>query len=167
MAYTADVHGRIRDAVAAALRGVAETMYADGDGAFGVPAEQVYAVNKFVRTQVDLPAVVVSYEGLAEQVRGGTNREDDVAYPVFVGLYVNGPVNNETAAGGPTLTQFRDTVRGLFHNRRLAGVPEVYQCEVSPQPLVQEGLPGYEQLATSVVVTAAARVERNPTWSKT
>lgn len=154
---TPDIHQRIRDAIAEAIREIAASL--------NLPDEHVYSLEQVDHNRIDKPAIVVSYEAGSEEMLGGSNVCDHIGYPVLVALYNNGPVNTPEDGSGPSITQFRDTVRALFNTKRLPAVGAVYNCRIVPQPMINVLLPQYEQLQTAIGVVAEAEVERANTWS--
>ncbi len=160
---TPPIHERIREAIASELRAIGVEL-ADGSPV-EPPWNRAYAMELWEPKQAVLPCLSVTYEGGEEQFRGGTNASDDIGYPVLVAMHGVGPVNTPNDRTGTLPIEFRDRVRGRFHLKHLAGVPEVWQCEFVPNPIINLELPQYEKLTTAVAIIAWARVERAYTGS--
>lgn len=154
-----DIYERIRDAVRDAIIAVAVD---DLD----LEADSVYSAESFDANRTNLPAVAVTYEGGALQFTGGTNASDYVVYPVLVGLYGAGPMNEPGQRNGPTLTHFQDVMRGLFHMKKLtAMLDDVIECKINPAPILNPLLPQFEKLLVGVGVNVEAKVPRAKTSS--
>ncbi len=102
-------------------------------GLAGIPSGQVY-LRKFItdRGGTILPAVIVAHPGI-ETVLPGTNERDDWGYPVVVALV---SVGNQDLTVSNTELLWREQVRKLFHNKRLATPAVNYVCLVEPGPIV-------------------------------
>ncbi len=120
---------------------------------------RVYEMEVFKRKNIDLPCVVVSYAGTEYEV-GGTNVHDDMAFPLLVGLYTVQPSEDPP---GMELTYFRQVMRLLFNNKRLAGVPLVYQVGYDGNgPQYLEGSENaFQDLRGSCFVAPVARLLRS------
>lgn len=151
----APLHERIREAIAAVVKTLGT----------GKVWERTYSMELWEPKQAILPCICVSYEGGEEQLRGGTNASDDIGYPVLVAMHGVGPINTPDDRQGITPIEFRDRIRAAFHLKHLAGIPEVWQCEFVPNPIINLELPQYEKLTTAVAVVAVARVDRAYTGS--
>lgn len=86
---------------------------------------------------VPLPSVLVSPHGPEHMNRlQGTNRRDDVEYPVLVSIVDRD--NQDPAAG--RLDQYlnwREQIARAFRHQTLAAVPEIIGCWVEPSTIVQ------------------------------
>lgn len=103
------------------------------------------------------PCAIIAYYG-AEQEVGGTNLRDDWSFPIHIGLYTLDAANDPP---GCSATLFRQVVRQAFHNKRLAGVDEVWLCQVAPQgPVTDDDPEAFDDLRTGMVVNAIARLGR-------
>jgi hypothetical protein len=147
----------VRDAVATAF---AAKLTAESVTGVSVKAMDVADV-----AAVDLPAVIVSYNG-SEQEVGGTNVRDDYGYPIQLGLYTvqadNG-ISGTDSPPGMSATQFRQYVRAKFHRKRAVAVTGIdcFLCEYDPTgAVVDEAAPTFQQLRAVAVVTVYARVPR-------
>lgn len=86
---------------------------------------------------VPLPAVLISPYGPEHMNRlQGTNRRDDVEYPVLVSIVDR---DNQNAAAGRLgrYLSWRQQIARAVRSRQLAGVPEVIGCWVEPNAVVQ------------------------------
>ena len=155
----ASTHRLLRDAVAAALA----TAFADE----GVVVN-VLALDGPNPRLSDFPAVQV-WLGGPEQVRGGTNARDDIAYPVGVGLYTvtADPDTSEAGNEPPGLhpSDFFRLTRRLFHNRRALDDPagvSLFPQEWDGQPPVMDTVSpdAIDQLRAAVTITVTAREPR-------
>lgn len=155
----ADIYERIRDASRDLIITVAEDDL-DLDG------NSVYSDDSFDVNRTNLPAVAVTYEGGPIRFTGGTNLSDYVVYPLMLGYYGAGPMNEPGQRNGPTLTQFQDVMRGLFHMKKLAAMlDEVIECRIVPGPLGNALLPQFEKLLVAVGLEVEAIVPRAKTSS--
>lgn len=160
MSRPRDLHLRIRTAVLQTLVSAAAATPPD-EGLVGPDGKPLrgFQQDKLVVNLVDQPCFVVFLAG-AEIAAEGTNGRDDIDYPVSVVLIGPGP---STAADGekPDLTRFRAAASGLFHWKRLAGVPEVLFCKLSSEaPVVSEDTKNLDQLRTGVAIVARTRTGR-------
>lgn len=145
-----DYHVQIRDAVLAALSAA-------------VPELDCHALDDLDDAgRLTVPCVAAACVGPESEAREfSTNQRTGMTYPVAVMALGAGTAFGEKSQAGVTLTQFRRLVDTLFHLKRLAGVPEVAQCEVSDSgPLVDEKSPAFQRLATAMVVAATGRFPR-------
>lgn len=153
----ADWFRDVRDAVAAAFEAKLT--------AESVAGVTVLAMDTPDARAVDLPAVLVTYNG-SEQETGGTNVRDDYGYPIQLGLYTikadNG-VSDDDDPPGLTPTQFRQYVREKFNRKRAVAVTGIdcFLCEYDPTgAVIDENAPSFKQLQAAAVVTVYARVPR-------
>jgi hypothetical protein len=145
-----DYHAICRDAAKDAL-------------ALAVPGLEWYAVEDLEdAAKKTLPCGVVCCVG-PEQDRPefGTNARDGIGFPVAVMLLGVGKTHGDKQTGPTTLTGFRRVVRTTFHKKRLSGVAESCECEVSDSgPLVDEKSPLFQRLSTAMVVNCVGRFPR-------
>lgn len=82
------------------------------------------------------PAIQIS-PGSSESMdaSAGTNRRDDVIYPVLVTILAADNQNQEQNFS--RYLGWRERIARAFRNQPLVGVEEVYQCEISPQDIVE------------------------------
>ena len=154
-----DYHVRVRDAVRDALATATDELAAELEAA-PLPWHAVDDVDDAVKQT--RPCGVVCCVG-PEQDRSefATNRRDGIGYPVAVLLLGTGKSHGEKRTGPTDLTGFRRLVKVLFHNKRLAGVPEVAVCEVSDSgPIVDDKSPLFQVLQTALVVNCVGRFPR-------
>lgn len=91
-------------------------------------------VRKFPHHNKDtdpLPAIVISTH-LPTQHGASTNLSDDVIYPVTVNFVSASNANN--TVNQERMLAWRQAVRKAFHQKRLSGVPSVWNCNVPPSP---------------------------------
>lgn len=157
MSRPRDLHQRIRSAIKTALEAAAaggDVGLTDSQGR-PLPGYELEAFNLELVTK---PCFVCFFSA-AELNRGGTNGRDDIAYPVSVALLVTGPVQANEAV--PKQSDFRACLSGLFHMKRLSGVPEVLWCETNADtPVVSIEDKDYDQIRTGLAVTAITRTGR-------
>lgn len=115
---------------------------------------------------METPCVVVSDYGQQEEVRSGTNGQDDYAYPVSV-LFIESqsPQGDEEEVRRRNLRTREAIHRAIDHIAPWdSRVPEVYQCEVRPAEVIS---PEWEQeygvRASGLVVNCIARQNRGTT----
>lgn len=154
-----DIHRRCRDAVAEVIK----TLNYDGM----VPVDRIISADEFRPELNVMPCVSVTF-GAQEQIKGsGTNCRDDVGYPILVMLHDTGRPLGVDADGvqlGPDPTALRQKLRETFHLLQpaivAAMVPELYQTEYGPGPLIDVSKPQYQHLKTVVTITVVCRVAR-------
>jgi hypothetical protein len=78
---------------------------------------------------VTLPGIVIVPQRPVMNPRAGTSAHDDVAYPVLVAMFA---ADNHAQSKTDTYTDWLQTIARAFRHQRLSGVPEVFDCEVSP-----------------------------------
>lgn len=155
----ADIYERIRDAVRDAVQAVSSD-YLDFQSC------DVHAFESFDPNRANLPAIAVTYEGGAVRFSTSTNLSDYVVYPLLLGYYGVGPVNDQDQRPGPTLTRFVDVARALFHRKKLTALlDEVIECEIDLSPIINPQLPQFEKLLVAVGVNVTAKVAREITSS--
>lgn len=122
-----DIYDRIIDAVAESVR---RLKLAD------IPDGHVHTKRLITDRDIVLPAVVVAFFG-PESTPGGTNKRDDVGYPVAVAVVKPGnqAMNYEEGDFGE-----RGRIAKYFRQSRLSGVPEIYTCVWEPGPIVDLSL---------------------------
>lgn len=149
---SANTHADIRQAVAEALE---DALFSDG-------IVLTVSVQDVPDTRlVNLPCAVVAYAGSEFEAGPATNARDDWSFPVFVGLFTQEPDRPGADPPGCSPAQFRQVVRGKFHMRRLAAVPEVYLVQYDGSaPLWDEDPEAFRHLRTACQVTATARLAR-------
>jgi hypothetical protein len=145
------IHEKILDAalariVALNLTGIGSRVY-------------VYEMALDGESVVELPCVMLSLEGQAEQVLGGTNGQDDIGYPV-VCLILDVQGMRDDAALRDKRRLWRQQIRRAFISQRLAGVTEVMVCNVTPQLIVDPQVPKYEFIVSAMLLTFVAREPR-------
>ena len=115
---------------------------------------------------METPCVVVSDYGQQEEVREGTNGQDDYAYPVSV-LFIESqsPQGDDDEARRRNL-RIREAIhRAIDHIAPWdLRVPEVYQCEVRPAEVINaDWEQQYSIRASGLVVNCIARQNRGTT----
>lgn len=108
---------------------------------------------------VTLPAVLVAPLG-GETVGPnlGSNRRDDVGYPVFVGI-VAAENWNQTANRARNLL-WRQRIRRAFSEQRLPGVDVVFACHVETRDIVAPDWFAAMRLVSALVIRCMAREPR-------
>lgn len=80
------------------------------------------------------PAIIVSPSGLSARHEGGTNRRDDVVYPVRLTLLAAD--NEDPTSNLDRYLQWREWLARAFRHQRLPGADEVLTCEVEARDAV-------------------------------
>lgn len=90
---------------------------------------------KFTDGVYPFPGVIVSPLG-AETMHPeqGTNRLDDVGYPVHVSIVAAD--NQDLTSNLGAYLLWRESIARAFRNQPLDGVPEIIRCTVEPQQIV-------------------------------
>ena len=104
----------------------------------GIPDAQIYDRKLIIDRELTLPCVIISPEGV-EQDLGGTNERDDWGYPVPL-VYVDADNQDlaDTALKRKRMLLWRQRLRRAFHNKRLSAVSEVYVCRVEPNVIIDQ-----------------------------
>jgi hypothetical protein len=87
--------------------------------------------------EVPLPGVLITPYGPEHMNRlQGTNRKDDVEYPVLVSI-VDRDNQDPTATGLGRYLNWRERIARAFRGQRLGEVPEIIGCWIEPNTIVQ------------------------------
>lgn len=105
------VHGKIVAAAITTIQGLNLTGIAS--------ANVVELLSDQTLANLSFPSVVVAKNG-TEQMTGGTNLSDDIAYPVVV--FVMDRQAPEDVSKSDTWTLWRELIRNAFISQRLSGV---------------------------------------------
>lgn len=101
-------------------------------------------------TPLALPAVHIAPAERGTPLDQGTNQKDDMVYAVNVALLDADPRRHPNARL-PRLSRWRERITRAFRNRRLPGVPEVYQCSVDPEIVLDRTTWLHQGLLVSVL----------------
>lgn len=127
------VHWRCLQAVASSVRGLELT----GLQPSSVLVLKIPAAVSLGAADVPLPSVLITPYGPEHMNRlQGTNRNDDVEYPVLVSI-VDRDNQDPTAGGLDTYLNWREQIARAFRNQKLAAVPEIIGCWVEPSTIVE------------------------------
>jgi hypothetical protein len=125
----------------------------------GIKPAQVYTgMFPSDRTSV-FPCIWVTKEGLREQVIGGTNTRDDFLHPVNVYFVDRNPQTYDQPS--PQYDLWRQILRRAFERKRLPNVPEMYDCDVEMNVIVDPKLPHYQYLVSGMVLKFKTREPRS------
>lgn len=80
------------------------------------------------------PAILVAPFAAEDYPNTGVNDEDDLGYPVIVVMV--DAINNDAAANMTRDLLWREQISRVFRFQRLAGVPEIYTCQIQPDVVV-------------------------------
>ena len=81
---------------------------------------------------VPMPAIVVSPVKEGMDPKAGVNAFDDVTLPVLVSIVENDNQESTLELHLDRHSKWREQIARAFHNQRLPGVNEIYQCAVEP-----------------------------------
>lgn len=110
-------------------------------------------------SKVTRPAVVIGPAGAeTNSLPAGSNRRDDVGYPVFVGIVAAD--NQDQEANRARNFLWRERIRRAFHAQRLPGVPLVFTCGVETRDIVAPDWFASMRFVSAVVVRCFAREPR-------
>ena len=88
----------------------------------------------------------------------GVNCQDDVGYPVFVGM-VAADNQDQTKDRGKFLL-WREKVARAFRNQRLTGVAEVYTCQIETRDIVAPAFFAKNKFVSTMIVRCISRENR-------
>ncbi len=118
--------------------------------------DRVYQQVSPDESNVLFPCVLLTADGVAEQVRPDTNVTNLVGHPVRVLIAEkNGRQQHDVLAG---VDAWREAVVSAVLYKRLAAVAESVYCEVEPQPIADPHLPLFDHLVSGLVVRCWCRV---------
>jgi hypothetical protein len=124
----------------------------------GIKAAQVYMGMFPSDRTTQFPAVWVTKEGLRETQLSGTNVRDDWGHPVNVFFADRNPQTYEQP--GQQYDLWRQMIRRGFERARLPNVPEVYDCLIEPNAIIDPRLPHYQYLVSGMVLRFKSREPR-------
>ena len=104
----------------------------------------------------DLPGVLIT--PVPEIERDGTNASDDVGFGVQVTIAQNS--NRDLEGYADRLYWWRETIAGLFRNKRFPAVAGSYKCVIEPKPVIDPAAFGDLFDATAFVVRVWVRIQR-------
>lgn len=128
----------------------------------GLDSDQVYVGWDVDVQKVKFPAVFVSPVG-TEQLLPGTNRSEDIGYPIAVMILDRHPIDNPSNMDAAIL--WRESIRQAFINQRPAAVlslaPTLVTVRYQPGLIASAAvLPGYELLVQPMAFIAVSRETR-------
>jgi hypothetical protein len=127
------VHWRCLQAVCTGVR----SLGLDGLQSASVLLLKIPAAVSLGAANVPLPSVLVTPYGPEHMNRlQGTNRNDDVEYPVLVSI-VDRDNQDPTAGRLDQYLNWREQIARAFRNQKLPAVPEIIGCWVEPSTIVQ------------------------------
>jgi len=151
----AAVHERSIQAIEAGLAEIVEAGLLPGIAL----VTRIYDQVELNLVRMDLPgiAVCVSLPGQTsrEEMLGGTNARDDVAYPIYVILMDR--VGGDYTPARPGFLLWRQVVRRAFINVPLLPVPEVYVVKVTPGPILEFKQRDYNRCGSTNLFRAISR----------
>lgn len=108
---------------------------------------------------VTRPAIVIGpVGGETVALTSGSNRRDDVGYPVFVGIIAADNQDQDTNRGRNLL--WREKIRRAFHAQRLPGVSLNYTCGVETRDIVAPDWFASMRFVSAMVIRCLAREPR-------
>ena len=147
------VMGSILDAMETAL----EAAIGAGSGATHEIATADFVQRKFPwDVGASLPGVFLS--PVPELEKDATNASDDIGHGVQVTVAQTG--NRSLTSNMDRLFYWREQAMGVFRNKRLSGVSDVYQCKIEPRPIIDPAAFAGQVDATAFVVRCWARTQR-------
>lgn len=156
---TESVTERFKDALAARF---GELVMSPANVGGTTPNEKVYKrILPATDLTVEYPCIILSNEGVAEALVGGTNSRDDVGYPVVVWMADRNDSGYAERDGLYTL--WRQQLIRSVRNWRATGVDEIMTVTVEPQPIYDPKLPAYELVISGFVARGLAREIRGLT----
>lgn len=108
----------------------------------------------------NLPCILICPGDQVTVVGNGSNGSDDFGYPATITIV--SPSDRRIGASVGLLTGWRETIRNLFHNKRLSGVTTAYKCETGPAPaMLTDAFTSSEYFATGFLVRVLNREVRS------
>lgn len=106
-----------------------------------LPSARVYKRKVLTDRNMTLPAVCVFMPPAGEMADGGTNESDDWGHAVGVAIIAASNQDYELDSDDDYLLTWRQRIRRLFHNVRLAGFTAVRQktCRWEPAAVIEYG----------------------------
>lgn len=148
-------HGQILDAAVTALQALTLT------GITSTNIVQLTVPDDKDRWIPDLPGIIVAPFG-TEAFARGTNKSDDIGYPVLIAILDSGNEQNTTSLDARLL--WRETILDHFIHNRLgvAGV-SIYDQTIEPASIVDQAAWYQKQLFVSALIMRVwARKQRRP-----
>ena len=124
----------ILTAARTAIRGLTLTL----PDATTLPSARVYLRKVLTDRNTTLPCVIVFMPPAPETVAPFGNNLDEIGYAVGVCIIAASNQDYELAAGDEKFLKWRQQVRRLFHDQRLAGTGG-YRCTWEPAPVLSMG----------------------------
>jgi hypothetical protein len=125
------VHQRCLSTVQARIRALA----LPGLAASSVVVQKLPWARAFTDGRYAFPGVIVSPLGAETMpAEAGTNRRDDVGYPVHVSIVAAD--NQDLTSHLAMYLLWREKIARAFRNQPLQGVPEIIRCDVEPHRIV-------------------------------
>jgi hypothetical protein len=150
---------RFKDALAARF---SELVMTPANVGGTVPNDKVYKrILPAPDLTIEYPCIILSNEGVAESLVGGTNARDDVGYPVVVWMLDRN--NSSYSERDGLYTLWRQQLIRAVRNWRAVGVSEIMTVQVEPQPIYDPKLPAYELVVSGFVARGLARELRGLT----
>ena len=109
-------------------------------GLGGIAAESIVLrevpwARDFTQGVLDLPGIVITPEGAeSASISAGTNRRDDIGYPILVTLLAAD--NEQSVDNLRAVLRWREVIARAFRQQRLSDVDEVIACQVENRPVI-------------------------------
>jgi hypothetical protein len=124
-------------------------------------SERVYLQAMLMEHKVQYPCIVISEEDEQEQLRPATNLRDDIEYPVRV--FILDRQSRQFDRNLPTYLLWRERIMSSFRYQRLANVPEIWNCSIQPQLVIDEAVQQkYQHVVSGMVLRFLSREGRAP-----
>ncbi len=135
---TTALYARIRSGSSAVMKQCLDAVAARIAGLTldGISSQNIAVVKVSDDRTVALPGIVIApFGGESNEPTGGTNKRDDVEYPVQVAILA-ADQQDQSANFNQYLT-WREQIARAFRHQRLPGVSEIYTCRVEAKDIVE------------------------------